>query len=158
MTRQGPPFPCLQRNHRPHQETCRSLWWMIIALRPIAMCRVLNLVVRMGGTCLPSGASILHEVGTALNPIHPHRRGACMTNTSLIVRGREKLTLHGRANRRPKGIKPPMRENLNRSHMENPNKLDQILSSSLYEKHPTPLKKKIQSKSDHIAAFTKYNI
>ena len=83
--------------------------------------------------------------------MHPPRKGARRTNPTkkglsylarvnprvsregpspicipLIVRGRGKLILHARANRRQRVTKPPVQENLLSPRMGNPNKSDQI--------------------------------
>ena len=54
----------------------------------------------------------------------------------LLVRGKGKLILHGRANRRPMAIKPPMQEKLISSRMGNPNKSDQNGKCAKYRPLP----------------------
>ena len=82
LIRRGLPFLCMKRTHRPRRGTCRCLWLTIIALRPNAPGGVLNLVVRMGGTCLPYREPIMYVVEIDLTLIHPPRKGACVPNPS----------------------------------------------------------------------------
>ena len=60
-------------------------------------------------------------------------RPICMP---LIARRKGKLILHGKGNRRPMAIKPPMQEKLISSRMENPNKSDQNGKCAKYRPLP----------------------
>ena len=54
----------------------------------------------------------------------------------LIARRKGKLILHGKGNRRPMAIKPPMQEKLISSRMGNPNKSDQNGKCAKYRPLP----------------------
>ena len=60
-------------------------------------------------------------------------RPICMP---LIARRKGKLILHGKGNRRPMAIKPPMQEKMISSRMENPNKSDQNGKCAKYRPLP----------------------